>query len=687
MVDRRIVPDLRWIAAALPDLHHRRLLRAAARRRARRLHRLPRRALRPLNGLAVDIVPLNGDGNCDATWRGITRLAHWAEPARTSRGRPSAGSATTATPATAAATTSTSPGSTRPAPPNPSSPNGSKSSRPRPPAPASRASRGPPHRPEAAHAASGGISHRPLRRPLTARRLRLPRAHGSVRSHATVMRAADVALRRMRADALDRHRVRYRRSSLRSRLGRLRRDRRLDPGRLPRRREGLPAGARRDAPERGRASSGETPDQRLPDREPGGGELATVGAAMVRAATELNAEARADPGGAGQPAARLPARRGRARRRATPTGIHAELIRRLDVRRPLQPRQPAAAARLRARLPAKASTPARRAAEAPAAQPTEYAAEWTKSMEATTLTEQLWGGETTKAVENFPVSGERVPVPVVRWLGRLKAAAARVNGELGGLDPALAERIADGRRRGRRRRARRPVPDRRLPDRLRHLLEHERQRGDRQPRRRRGPPQRPRQHGPVLQRRLPLGGPPGGARRGHPRPAAGDGRARGRARGQGGAVRRRRQGRPHPPDGRGPGHPRPGVRRLRGAGPARRRSGSRRRCAGSARSRSAAPRPAPASTPTPSSPPRCASGSPPRPGWRSPAPLDPFEAQGNRDALVELSGALKVYAVSLNKIANDLALMGSGPARRPRRAAPARAAEGLLDHAGEQARN
>ncbi|MGH3102346.1 MAG: lyase family protein, partial [Thermoleophilia bacterium] len=42
-------------------------------------------------------------------------------------------------------------------------------------------------------------------------------------------------------------------------------------------------------------------------------------------------------------------------------------------------------------------------------------------------------------------------------------------------------------------------------------------------------------------------------------------------------------------------------------------------------------------------------------------PEDPFEAQGNRDALVELSGALKVIAVSLTKIANDLALMGSGP--------------------------
>ena len=56
--------------------------------------------------------------------------------------------------------------------------------------------------------------------------------------------------------------------------------------------------------------------------------------------------------------------------------------------------------------------------------------------------EQLWGGETTKAVANFPVSGERVPLPVVRWLGRIKGAAARVNAELGLLDADLAERIA-----------------------------------------------------------------------------------------------------------------------------------------------------------------------------------------------------------------------------------------------------
>ncbi|HEX2125623.1 MAG TPA: class II fumarate hydratase, partial [Thermoleophilaceae bacterium] len=55
--------------------------------------------------------------------------------------------------------------------------------------------------------------------------------------------------------------------------------------------------------------------------------------------------------------------------------------------------------------------------------------------------QQLWGGETTKAIENFPVSGERVPTSVVRWLGRIKAAAARTNAELGQLDADIAERI------------------------------------------------------------------------------------------------------------------------------------------------------------------------------------------------------------------------------------------------------
>ena len=43
------------------------------------------------------------------------------------------------------------------------------------------------------------------------------------------------------------------------------------------------------------------------------------------------------------------------------------------------------------------------------------------------------------------------------------------------------------------------------------------------------------------------------------------------------------------------------------------------------------------------------------------APADPFESQAARDGLVEASGALKVVAVSLTKIANDLRFLGSGP--------------------------
>src|ERR1039457_4062595 len=56
--------------------------------------------------------------------------------------------------------------------------------------------------------------------------------------------------------------------------------------------------------------------------------------------------------------------------------------------------------------------------------------------------EPLYGGETRKAIDNFPISGEPVPVSVIHWLGRIKGAAALVNGELGLLKPTLAKRIA-----------------------------------------------------------------------------------------------------------------------------------------------------------------------------------------------------------------------------------------------------
>ncbi len=116
----------------------------------------------------------------------------------------------------------------------------------------------------------------------------------------------------------------------------------------------------------------------------------------------------------------------------------------------------------------------------------------------------------------------------------------------------------------------RPLPGGRVPDRLGHLLEHERQRGDRHPRHRTpgapGPSQRPRERLPVIQRRLPVLHPHRGHRRRHRRPDPGA-RSSGRFPGaEIGRIRGGREVRPYAPDGRHPGHPRPGVRRVRGAG-------------------------------------------------------------------------------------------------------------------------
>ncbi|MGH2923161.1 MAG: class II fumarate hydratase [Solirubrobacterales bacterium] len=58
------------------------------------------------------------------------------------------------------------------------------------------------------------------------------------------------------------------------------------------------------------------------------------------------------------------------------------------------------------------------------------------------MADQRWGGETSKAVENFRISGQPIPAPVIHWLGRIKAAAARANAELGELDAGIAEKIA-----------------------------------------------------------------------------------------------------------------------------------------------------------------------------------------------------------------------------------------------------
>lgn len=87
MVDRRIVPDLRWIAARFPIYvtdGYSGPLPGGRRAGCRGCHV---RRSDHYNGLAVDIVPLRWSDRCDRSWRGITSLARWAEPRR-NRPRP-----------------------------------------------------------------------------------------------------------------------------------------------------------------------------------------------------------------------------------------------------------------------------------------------------------------------------------------------------------------------------------------------------------------------------------------------------------------------------------------------------------------------------------------------------------------------------------------------------------------------
>ena len=54
----------------------------------------------------------------------------------------------------------------------------------------------------------------------------------------------------------------------------------------------------------------------------------------------------------------------------------------------------------------------------------------------------LWGAQTERSIVNFPFGErERMPIEIVRALGLVKQAAARVNARLGGLDPDIAEAI------------------------------------------------------------------------------------------------------------------------------------------------------------------------------------------------------------------------------------------------------
>jgi fumarate hydratase class II len=55
----------------------------------------------------------------------------------------------------------------------------------------------------------------------------------------------------------------------------------------------------------------------------------------------------------------------------------------------------------------------------------------------------LYGAQTQRAVENFPISSLRLPPEFIHALGVIKASAARANAELGQLDSRMAEAIAE----------------------------------------------------------------------------------------------------------------------------------------------------------------------------------------------------------------------------------------------------
>ena len=72
----------------------------------------------------------------------------------------------------------------------------------------------------------------------------------------------------------------------------------------------------------------------------------------------------------------------------------------------------------------------------------EYRTEHDTMGEVQVPADALWRAQTQRAVQNFPISGRGLERAQIRALGLVKAAAARVNGKIGVLDPALADAIA-----------------------------------------------------------------------------------------------------------------------------------------------------------------------------------------------------------------------------------------------------
>ncbi len=72
---------------------------------------------------------------------------------------------------------------------------------------------------------------------------------------------------------------------------------------------------------------------------------------------------------------------------------------------------------------------------------TEYRTEHDSMGELQVPADALWGAQTQRAVQNFPISGIPMPREFIRALGLIKAAAAQVNQDMGFLDEEKAAAI------------------------------------------------------------------------------------------------------------------------------------------------------------------------------------------------------------------------------------------------------
>ncbi len=77
---------------------------------------------------------------------------------------------------------------------------------------------------------------------------------------------------------------------------------------------------------------------------------------------------------------------------------------------------------------------------------TEYRIEKDTMGEVRVPAEALWGAQTQRAVENFPVSGQPLPYPLIAALAQIKEAAALANAETGALPEGIAQAIAQAAR-------------------------------------------------------------------------------------------------------------------------------------------------------------------------------------------------------------------------------------------------